>query len=79
RVVDPLLTVETDTVPWSVWTSIEVPTLVLKGERSDILADSTFERMRETRDIEAHEFDCGHAPSLNVPEQNEPIRAFLAD
>jgi pimeloyl-ACP methyl ester carboxylesterase len=79
RVVEPLLTEETDVDPWAVWESIETPTMVLKGERSDILADETFERMQSTRDIEAHEFDCGHAPSLNVPEQNDPIRRFLAE
>jgi pimeloyl-ACP methyl ester carboxylesterase len=79
RVVEPLLTEETETDPWAVWASIETPTMVLKGERSDILADATFERMRETRDIETHEFDCGHAPSLNVPEQIEPMRVFLSE
>jgi pimeloyl-ACP methyl ester carboxylesterase len=79
RVVEPLLTEESDHDPWAVWESIETPTMVLKGERSDILADETFERMRETRDIEAYEYDCGHAPSLNVPEQVDPIRSFLAE
>lgn len=78
RVVEPLLTEETDVDPWAVWEAIETPTMVLKGERSDILADATFERMQATRDIETHEYDCGHAPSLNVPEQVDPIRRFLA-
>jgi pimeloyl-ACP methyl ester carboxylesterase len=79
RVVEPLLTEEADVDPWALWEAIEAPTMVLKGERSDILADATFERMQATRDVEAHEYDCGHAPSLNVPEQVDPIRRFLAE
>ena len=79
RVVEPLLTEETDADPWAAWEAIDVPTLVLKGERSDILADETFEEMRERRpEIETVTVDCGHAPSLNVPEQVEPIRELFA-
>ena len=79
RVVEPLLTEETDTDPWAAWEAIDVPTLVLKGERSDILADETFEEMCERRPgIETRVYDCGHAPSLNVPEQIEPIRELFA-
>ncbi|MFC5971580.1 alpha/beta fold hydrolase [Halomarina salina] len=78
-VVEPLLTEEQDTDPWAVWEAVDVPTLVLKGEHSDILADATFEEMQERRpDVETHVYDCGHAPSLNVPEQNHPIERFLS-
>jgi pimeloyl-ACP methyl ester carboxylesterase len=79
RVVKPLLTEEPDTDPWTIWETIATPTMVLKGERSDILADKTFNRMCKTRDIVTREYDCGHAPSLNVPEQVAPIQAFLSD
>jgi pimeloyl-ACP methyl ester carboxylesterase len=79
RVVEPLLTEETHDDPWEAWEAIDVPTLVLKGEHSDILADETFEEMRERRpEIETRTYDCGHAPSLNVPEQVEPIRGLFA-
>jgi pimeloyl-ACP methyl ester carboxylesterase len=79
RIVEPLLTEETDADPWAAWESLDLPTLVLKGERSDILADETFERMTETRPgTETRVYDCGHAPSLNVPEQVDPIRELLA-
>lgn len=79
RIVEPLLTEETDADPWAAWRAIDVPTLVLKGEESDILADATFERMKETRpEVETRVYDCGHAPSLNVPEQVDPIRELLA-
>jgi len=78
RVVEPLLTEEVDADPWRAWETIDVPTLVLKGEHSDILADETFERMCETRPgIETRVYDCGHAPSLNVPEQVEPVRELF--
>ena len=79
RMVEPLLTEERDADPWAAWTAIDVPTLVLKGEHSDILADETFERMCESRpEVETVVVDCGHAPSLNVPEQVEPIRELFA-
>lgn len=79
RVVEPLLTEERDADPWAAWEAIDVPTLVLKGERSDILADETFAEMRERRpEIETVVVDSGHAPSLNVPEQVEPIRELFA-
>lgn len=78
RVVEPLLTEERDVDPWEAWEAIDVPTLVLKGERSDILADETFEEMCERRpEIETVVVDSGHAPSLNVPEQVEPIRELF--
>lgn len=78
RIVEPLLTEETDVDPWALWESIETPTLVLKGANSDILADATFERMQELRPgIETREYDCGHAPSLNVPDQVYPIRELF--
>ncbi|MEF8840987.1 MAG: alpha/beta hydrolase [Haloarculaceae archaeon] len=79
RAVEPLLTGETDADPWAAWEATDVPTLVLKGDHSDILADGAFERMREARpEIETRVYDCGHAPSLNVPEQVGPIRELFA-
>ena len=85
RVVEPwlairgsLLTEWTHADPWGAWEAIDVPTLVLKGKRSDILADETFAEMRERRpEIETVVVDSGHAPSLNVPEQVEPIRELF--
>ena len=79
-VVEPLLTEDPETDPWDLWEAVDVPTLVLKGDRSDILADATFEEMKARRpDVRTETFDCGHAPSLNVPEQNDPIVRFLAE
>jgi pimeloyl-ACP methyl ester carboxylesterase len=77
RVVEPLLTEEPAMDPWEMWAAIAAPTYVLRGAESDILAEATFEEMRERRDVESQVVDCGHAPALNVPEQVDPIREFL--
>lgn len=77
RVVEPLLTAEPAMDPWAMWETIEAPTFVLRGVDSDILAERTFEEMRERRDIESKVVDCGHAPMLNVPDQVDPVRTFL--
>lgn len=79
RVVEPLLTEEPERDPWDTWEAIDAPTLVLRGQHSDILAADTFEEMQLLRpEVETREYDCGHAPSLNVPEQVEPIRSLLS-
>ncbi|MFD1513323.1 alpha/beta fold hydrolase [Halomarina rubra] len=79
-IVEPLLTEDLETDPWGVWEAIDVPTLVYRGETSDILAESTFDEMEARRPgIETKTFECGHAPVLNVPEQTTPIERFLAE
>jgi pimeloyl-ACP methyl ester carboxylesterase len=80
RIVEPLLTATPDVDPWEVWEAIEAPTLVLRGEHSDILPAETLAEMKERRpEIETLVVEgCGHAPVLNVPEQVDPIREFLA-
>ncbi len=79
RVVEPFITEELERDPWVMWEAIESPTFVLKGEHSDILSDVTFEEMTRRRPgIETLKVDCGHAPALNVPEQVDPVREFLA-
>ncbi|MFC7046723.1 alpha/beta fold hydrolase [Halobacteriaceae archaeon GCM10025711] len=80
RVVEPLLTAEQDGDPWEMWEAIDADLFVLRGRESDILAADTFEEMVERRpDAETLEVDCGHAPALNVDDQVQPIREFLAD
>jgi len=66
--------------PWDVWVAIDAELLILRGTDSDILPAEPYERMLETQpDAETVEVDCGHAPSLNVPAQIEPIREFFAE
>lgn len=81
RIVEPLLLAEYDAVgdQWAQWDAIDVPVMVVRGERSDILPESTFREMVDRKPAtETLTVDCGHAPALNVPDQVEPIRAFLS-
>ena len=79
RIVEPMVTAESETDPWVLWEAIDAPTLVLRGTESDILAAETFEKMQRRRpEIETVLVDCGHAPSLNTEKQIEPIRSLFA-
>lgn len=79
RIVEPLLLTEDEEDQWALWDAIDVPVMVVRGERSDVLAESTFREMVERKpETETLTVDCGHAPALNVPDQVEPIRAFLS-
>lgn len=67
-----------DADPWQRWIETNVDTLLLRGRDSDVLEHDVFEAMVTARpDVEVAEFDCGHAPALNVSEQIDPIREFL--
>jgi pimeloyl-ACP methyl ester carboxylesterase len=64
---------------WAEYESITADTLVLRGGESDILAAPTATAMTERGPgAELVEFPgVGHAPSLNVPGQVEPVVSFL--
>lgn len=64
---------------WSVWDAIRAPTLVLRGERSDLLSADTARAMTE-RGPKAELATIpgvGHAPTLVPAAQVEIVRAFL--
>lgn len=65
---------------WDAYDTLELPTLVLRGERSDLLTAASAEQMtrRGPRAQLVEIAECGHAPCLNVPHQIELVRAFLA-
>jgi len=65
---------------WAVYDAIDVPTLCLRGESSDLLLADTAEEMtrRGPRARVITIADCGHAPALNVPEQFALIERFFA-
>jgi pimeloyl-ACP methyl ester carboxylesterase len=66
---------------WPLYAALRpIPTLALRGEASDILAASTFERMqREKPDlIRVTVPHRGHAPMLDEPECVAAIDAFMA-
>jgi pimeloyl-ACP methyl ester carboxylesterase len=64
---------------WSVWDAIRCPTLVLRGAQSDLLSKSTADEMaaRGPRPQVLEFAGIGHAPMLLVPDQIDPVVAFL--
>jgi len=64
---------------WDAWDAIDVPTLCLRGETSDLLLPAVAEEMRKRgpRAAVVTIAGCGHAPALNVPEQFALVARFL--
>jgi len=64
---------------WQAWDAIDVPTLCLRGENSDLLLPDVAQEMRRRgpRAEVVTIAGCGHAPALNVPEQLQLIERFL--
>jgi pimeloyl-ACP methyl ester carboxylesterase len=64
---------------WDAYDAIDVPTLCLRGESSDLLLAETAEAMRRRgpRAVVVTIAGCGHAPALNVPDQMQLIERFL--
>jgi pimeloyl-ACP methyl ester carboxylesterase len=65
---------------WDEYDALDMPVLVMRGADSDLLVQETAEEMttRGPRAQLAVIPGCGHAPALNVPEQIELVRGFLA-
>ena len=64
---------------WEAYDRIDIPTLCLRGETSDLLLAETAEEMRR-RGPRAEVVTipgCGHAPALNVPDQLDRVARFL--
>ena len=70
---------EHDYDQWDAYDAIDVPTLCLRGESSDLLLADTAEEMRRRgpRAVVVTIPGCGHAPALNVPEQFALVERFL--
>ncbi len=64
---------------WKYWVQIKCPVLILRGKDSDFLSEHLLERMlRKLPQAEAIEFEgTGHTPTLNAPEQIDPIIKWL--
>jgi pimeloyl-ACP methyl ester carboxylesterase len=64
---------------WSVWSKLEIPTLVLRGAESDVLRAATVKEMRERKpEVEVVEFPgVGHAPALMSKDQIGVVKEFL--
>jgi pimeloyl-ACP methyl ester carboxylesterase len=70
---------EHDYDQWAAYDAIDVPTLCLRGESSDLLLADTADEMRARgpRAVIVTIPGCGHAPALNVPEQLHLVERFL--
>ena len=64
---------------WDAYDAIDVPTLCLRGESSDLLLADTADAMRHRgpRAVVVTIPGCGHAPALNVPAQFSLVERFL--
>jgi len=64
---------------WKYWVRIKCPVLVIRGKESDFLTEHLCERMmRKLPQADLLEFDhAGHTPTLNAPEQIDPIVKWL--
>ncbi|OWW19577.1 hydrolase [Noviherbaspirillum denitrificans] len=65
---------------WEEYDALDMPALVLRGEESDLLLQETAEEMTQRGPCAELAVipGCGHAPALNVPDQIELVREFLA-
>jgi pimeloyl-ACP methyl ester carboxylesterase len=65
---------------WGAYDALDIPTLVLRGESSDLLlAEVATTMTRRGPRAELTEIGgCGHAPALNTARQIELVAAFLA-
>jgi pimeloyl-ACP methyl ester carboxylesterase len=64
---------------WKIWDAVKSPTLVLRGKESDLLLESTVQRMKERGPrMKVIEFPgVGHAPWLMSEAQIRPVADFL--
>jgi len=64
---------------WPIWPQVQCPTFVLHGTKSLLLTTDIITGMRAIKpDLEIVEIpECGHIPSLMVPEQHRMIQDWL--
>jgi len=64
---------------WEAWDAIDIPTLCLRGESSDLLLPEVADEMRSRgpKAVVVTIPGCGHAPALNVPDQFALVARFL--
>jgi pimeloyl-ACP methyl ester carboxylesterase len=69
-----------DYLLWTQWDTLDIPVLCLRGEASDLLLRDTAEQMRNRgpRAVVVEIAGCGHAPTLNTPEQFALVERFFA-
>jgi pimeloyl-ACP methyl ester carboxylesterase len=64
---------------WPLWNAIRTPTLVLRGEHSDLLSAETFVRMKAERtNVATHEVaNTGHAPMMMDGPTIDVVTEFI--
>ncbi len=62
---------------WHFWEAVDIPVLLVRGERSDLLDALTFARMCETGAAGLVVEEAGHAPALMDAPSIAAIRDFL--
>ena len=69
-----------DLTLWRYWDAVRCPILLLRGEHSDLLLESSAEEMaRRNRRTEFVEIlGCGHAPALLDPDQVALVTGWMA-
>jgi pimeloyl-ACP methyl ester carboxylesterase len=78
KITEPIkASVPLDIDMWPLWGLLKIPILSLRGERSDLLTNETFERMKKDGAEGLVVADAGHAPALMDTPAIEAIRAFL--
>ena len=69
-----------DYAQWEAWDALDLPVLCLRGEQSDLLLPEVADAMRSRgpRAVIVEIPGCGHAPTLNTPDQYALIERFFA-
>lgn len=64
---------------WDYWDKVSIPTLIIRGESSNILSNKTVDKMKATKPLtqSIQISNAGHAPFLYLDAQAEIIDKFL--
>jgi pimeloyl-ACP methyl ester carboxylesterase len=81
RIADPRMVPEKDLELWPMYDAVRCPTLVVRGEQSDLLTHGTALEMtrRGPKARLAEIRGVGHAPTLMHPDQIALVRDFLLE
>lgn len=67
-----------DIIFWDLWDKITCPTLLIHGTQSDILLQSTVDKMEKRHNMETYKmYNAGHAPALVDDKEIEHIHRWL--
>lgn len=65
---------------WHLWDNFQVPTFIIRGKKSYILDNETYQKMLQKPQVTGWEIDnVGHTPALFEQEQIEKISGFIVE